>query len=259
MASEGWTIRFRNYYPVDERMEERLQRVCAELDRLPESALTVDQDARVVTIDYAQVRGCFESSREVLRAVRVGQHTVVKPPWVQHAADAGDLVLEIDPGHSFGSGLHETTRLCLGALEKRIVPGSAVVDFGSGSGVLAIAAAKLGAGSVWAVESNPEAAAAAGGNVERNGAAAVVGVLAAEDLSGIAPDVDMVTANVPPDVLFLHLPEIARVLRTGGLLVCSGVTSRQADDLRRHLSDAGFALEEELKEGHWLAFVAVKT
>jgi ribosomal protein L11 methyltransferase len=129
--------------------------------------------------------------------VRAGTRIVVQPPWVARPVGLrpDDIVLDIDPGRAFGSGSHPTTRLVLGALERLVTPGSAVLDVGCGSGVLAVGAARLGAASVVALDVDPEALEATHENVRRN---AVEGVVTVTDLPVGAVDgaFDLVVANI---------------------------------------------------------------
>lgn len=258
MSQPTWTIRFEGYLPVDDRMEERLRRVCAEIDTLPASALHIDEAARLITIDYTQVKGLLEASREIVRTTRVGEHIVVKPPWDECEEQPGDVVIEIDPGTAFGSGLHESTRLCLRALEKYLTPGVIAVDFGTGSGILAIAAAKLGAARVTAIEANPEAVEVARANVMRNGLESVIEVHHALSPAFIGSPVDLVIANITAETITAHLDAIAEALNTGGLLIASGMTILNAPDVERLLPNAGFSMVEKLTDGQWVALMAIK-
>jgi ribosomal protein L11 methyltransferase len=240
MTRDNWTIRFENYHPIDESMEERLQRIIAEIDRIPPSALRVDEENRVVTIDYTQVRDRFESSRQVLRTVRAGKHLVVKPPWEDYEASDSDVVIEIDPGQAFGSGLHQTTSICLEALERYVKYGISVLDFGTGSGILAIAAAKLGASSVIAIDAHPAAVDAARENIRRNGLDSTIEILRADSLSNIRQGVDLIVVNIVAEVIVPQLEEFNRVLKQDCLLICSGLTDRNYKLVESALPDAGF-------------------
>jgi ribosomal protein L11 methyltransferase len=257
MTPEKWTIRIENYHPVDEGMEERLRRVMAEMDRLPESAVHVDEVAGVITIDYSRVKGRSDALKEILHTVRVSERIVIKPPWESYQPAAGEIVLDIDPGASFGSGLHQTTRLCLQALEKYLRQGCSTADLGTGSGILAIAAARLGAARVTAVEVDPEAVEAAKANVERNCVGKVVEVLRGECLDGTASEIDVVTANIVAEIIVDHLHELSLAIKEGGILICSGMTDRNAGDVEKALPGAGFRVIEKLTESHWVALVAL--
>jgi ribosomal protein L11 methyltransferase len=258
MSQPNWTIRFEGYLPVDDRMEERLRRVCAEIDKLPASALHIDEAAHLITIDYTQVKGLIEASREIVRTTRVGEHIVVKPPWDECEAQSGDIILEIDPGTAFGSGLHESTRLCLRALEKHLTPGVTAVDFGTGSGILAIAAAKLGAACVTAIEADESSVETARANVTRNGLEGTIEVHHALSPAFIGSPVDLVIANITAETITAHLDAIAEALNTGGLLIASGMTISNVPGVEESLPDAGFSMVEKLTDGQWVALMAKK-
>jgi ribosomal protein L11 methyltransferase len=254
----GWTVRVKGYLPVDDCVEGRLLRVAQEIDHLPASAIEVDEEAGVITVDYSQVKDLQEKSRQEICTSRVGERLVIKPPWDEYLAMPGDLVVEIDPGTSFGSGLHQSTRLCLRALETRVLPGMSVVDFGTGSGILAVAAARLGASRVTAVDASSEAVEVALDNMQRNGLEAVVEVQEARSLSSITLQVDAVTANITAETIIEHSKSLAEVVKHGGLLIASGMTTRNCQEVERSLSGAGFDIADKLSDGQWVAFVAIR-
>jgi ribosomal protein L11 methyltransferase len=257
METANWTIRFLGYLPVDDRMEERLQRVMQHIDCLPSSALSVDEDSRVITIDYAKVRGWLEESREVVRTVRVGR-LVVKPPWPEFPAEPGDIVIEIDPGTAFGSGMHESTSLCLECLQEYVKPQSWVIDFGTGSGILAIAAAKLGAERVAAIDALPEEVAIARENVRRNGLEDTIAVHEAQVVSVAGFRAKLVTANIVADTIIRESQALSVVLESGGVLIASGITDRQACEVEAALQCAGFGMLHRRTRRNWVALVAAK-
>ncbi len=193
---------------------------------------------------------------------RVGR-LLVQPSWEQ-AADAGpdDLVITLDPGRAFGTGQHETTRLCLDALEGLVRSGDAVLDVGTGSGILALAAARLGASRVDAVDTDPVAVAAARENAGRNGLADRI-----EAREGSLGDAwpwpgaslgryDCVAMNIALVVVTELLPEAAAALRPGGVLVASGFLAEATPDVEEAARAAGLRDVERRVEGEWGAVVA---
>jgi ribosomal protein L11 methyltransferase len=259
MTTNSWTIRVSGYLPIDDRMEDRIERLCAEIESLPASALQIDEEAGVLTIDYAQVRDHLQASRQTIHSVRVGDRMVVKPPWEDCRRSAEDLVLEIDPGAVFGSGLHESTRLCLLALETRLRRGCSVVDFGTGSGILAIAAAKLGAARVTAADADPDAIEVARANVRRNGVEQSVAVIETDSPLSIGLRADMVTANITAKTIMTLRDQLAYIVRDGGLLVASGMTHREDEGVSLSMGEVGFSVIDRLTEGQWVALVLVKS
>lgn len=258
MDSDGWTILVRNYLPVDDRMEDRVRRVMADIDQFPDSALDVDHDKRTITIDCSQAEGWRDSIKDRVGVVHAGRHFVICPPWRTHEPASGEVVLDIDPGVAFGSGLHESTRLCLSILEGAVTPGCSVIDFGAGSGILAIAAAKLGAGRVVAIEGDEESSGVAAVNVKRNGVEGIVRVIWSDRPEAGEIVADIITANITPTVINENLPELVSVLRSGGTIVMSGMTVKNSHEVKDVLPQSGLALKNQVSEGDWVALVAVK-
>jgi len=204
--------------------------------------------------------------REVWRPVAVGRRLLVRPPWAAEAENrraepcapagtGGRLVVEIEPGPAFGYD-HPTTILCLEFLEECIRGGERVADVGTGSGILAIAAARLGAARVLAVDSDPVAVRAARENVARNGVTALVTVCEGYLLDGVRGPFDLVVANLTLEAIGELLPAAAGVLVPGGRLIASGLVRCRRDEVFGALAGGGFGLAGERTAGGWLAFVA---
>jgi ribosomal protein L11 methyltransferase len=186
---------------------------------------------------------------------RVGERTVIVPSWRQadYEPRADDVVLLLDPGMAFGTGLHPTTRLCLRAVEECVRPGMRVLDVGAGSGILAIAAARLGASAVEAVEIEPVAAGVCQQNVERNGVPDVVHVTSGTLSSAPRERYDLILANITIATLLQLHPLLAEHLSTNGVAVLSGVLAERADELLAALLEAGWRHQRTEQEQDWVA------
>lgn len=195
--------------------------------------------------------------RAYYKTTRAGEKIVVKPAWEEYRAAAGEIVIEMDPGQAFGCGTHPTTAMCLKLLEKHLRRGEAVYDVGTGSGILAVAAAMLGASRVVAVDMDPLAVRAANENAERNGVAGLVQVVRGNLLDAAEGPAGLVVANILADVIVALAPSAAKVLNPGGIFISSGIIARRSGDVLAALSAAGFAVEETVAEGEWVAFSAV--
>ena len=158
--------------------------------------------------------------------IRISGRLWIVPSW-HTAPDPDAIVLVLDPGMAFGTGSHPTTRLCLEWLERSVTEGISVLDYGCGSGILAIAAARLGACDVLGVDIDPQAVSAAQGNAERN----EVSARFADSASEIEGQFDIVVANILSNPLKALAPAICSHVRPGGKLALSGILSEQAEDL----------------------------
>jgi ribosomal protein L11 methyltransferase len=201
-----------------------------------------------------------DSWKRYFRPQRIGKRLLVKPSWATCEVAAGDTVIEIDPGMAFGTGQHPTTAMCLRALEERLRPGDAVLDLGAGSGILAIAAAGLGAKRVLALDIDPQAVKAARENAAANGVQGVVEVREGTLPEGAPGErCDMVVANISGLTIERLAPAFAESLREGGTLIVSGFLEDSVDGLSRALEAAGFRMERVDAEGVWRAITAART
>jgi ribosomal protein L11 methyltransferase len=193
------------------------------------------------------------SWREFFGVVETGGRVVVVPSWVEHTPSPGQIVIRLDPGQAFGTGHHETTKLCLGMLDGLVHAGAHVLDVGTGSGILAIAAAKLGAARVDAVDIDPIAAEVASRNCAANGVGERVRVWAGQVTPGEVAAYDVVVANISPEANIGLAPVFERAVRPGGDLLLSGVLEPDVARVREAVEPAGFAHVETHLERDWAA------
>jgi ribosomal protein L11 methyltransferase len=192
--------------------------------------------------------------------LRVGRRLVIRPTWRRHKAVADELVLALDPGMAFGTGLHPTTRLCLAMLEAVADRGDAladarVLDVGCGSGILAIAAIRLGAARAVGVDIDPIAIEATAANAKRNGIARRIRARVGSLPSGESA-VDVVVANLIAGVLVPLAAPLHDELRPGGVLVASGIFVDREAEVRAAFETAGLVVDGRLDEGDWVALEA---
>ena len=202
-----------------------------------------------------------EAWKEHFPVLRVGRRIVIKPTWREHVPSNGDVILDLDPGMAFGTGLHPTTRLCLAAIEdladRGQLDGARALDVGCGSGILAIAAVKLGAAGVLGVDTDPIATEATLANAERNGLAGRIRARDGSLPSGEAVH-DVVLANLIASVLIALGPELAAELREGGTLLASGIFIDREDEVRTAFAASGLGIVGRRDEGEWVALEAVR-
>lgn len=236
----GEPVALRVYLPASELGAVLTQRLREELAGFPEVELTArplyEQDWAV-------------SWREFFGPVEAGRIAIV-PSWVEYEAAPGQLIVRLDPGQAFGTGHHETTRLCLAAMDEAVRPGMHVLDVGAGSGILSIAAAKLGAGRVDAFEIDPIAADVARANCEANGAAECVTVHGSFPGDGVPP-ADLAVANVSARADIELASALAASLKPSGWLIASGFLTGDRDDVLEAFAEHGLTLSSEREEREW--------
>jgi ribosomal protein L11 methyltransferase len=192
--------------------------------------------------------------------LHLGKHIVVKPSWLEYAPAPDDVIVELDPGMAFGTGLHPTTRMCLVFLEDRVTRGSRVLDVGTGSGILSIAAAKLGAGEVLALDLDPVAVDTAGRNVAANHAEYVVRVLRGSLEADTGRNhFDLICINILAEVISDLALALAAVLRPGGVIIASGILDFKSDDVVEALKASGIVVSEKMQEEDWVAIVGARS
>jgi ribosomal protein L11 methyltransferase len=199
---------------------------------------------------------------------QVGRRLIIKPTWEAWEKKADQIILEIDPGSSFGTGQHHTTRLCLELLEKHIKPSMKVLDLGCGSGILMTAALLLGAEQAVGVDVEENAMRTARENLEQNGFSADKYMLYCGDftankelwrrLGGKAGEAHMITANIVADVILAMAPYFAGFLQPEGKLLVSGIIDQRRPEVLDRLKKAGFALLESGRSGEWNALLFTK-
>ncbi|MHB1650988.1 MAG: 50S ribosomal protein L11 methyltransferase [Desulfitobacteriaceae bacterium] len=236
--------------------EDELPRKLEELDRGLKSLL--DRFPRwVVQVKGATVKeeDWATAWKAYYKPVRVGRNFLIKPTWETVDFGPEDVVLELDPGMTFGTGTHPTTNLCLQSLEEIVYPGMEVFDLGTGSGILAIAAAKLGA-SIQAVDLDPVAVRVAQENVDLNKVSSRVRVLKGDLGSVLTGQADLVVANIIADIILTLTGELRRLLRPGGEFIASGIIEARAAEVERELRNAGLEIVQRREEAGWVLFQA---
>jgi ribosomal protein L11 methyltransferase len=209
-----------------------------------------------VTIRAVPDRAWREAWKRHARPVRIGRLTIL-PTWWKDAGVGRRVTVRIDPGMAFGSGEHPTTQLCLAGLDRQVSPGMTVIDVGTGSGILAIAAAWLGAARVLAIDNDPVAVAVARQNVRANRAGGQVTVRLAGTLGRLRPPADLIVANLTAQTLPPVLAAARRCLRPRGRFVASGFGTAKAGEVSAAMRTAGLRPVAVERRRGWCAIHAV--
>lgn len=258
-SQEGLTedqVMIKAYLPQDYRLATRLEEVMLAVEVLKTENLPGCQIE--VKLTQVEEEDWANSWKAFYKPEKVGERILIKPSWENYQAEPNDLVIELDPGMAFGTGTHATTVMCLRRLEQVIKGGEKVYDVGCGSGVLGIAAAKLGAGEVLAVDLDTTAVTVAQSNVSTNGVASVVAVREGNLLDVAQEPADVVVANIIADIIIHVIPDVGKKLKPGGLFISSGIIDDRAEEVLENLQRAGFEAIEQDTMGSWVAYTARK-
>ena len=219
-----------------------------------------DLGSLLMTLEDVQDADWENNWKQYYKPMEIGTRLLVIPRWEE--ADPGDRVpLYLDPGLTFGTGAHATTRLCLTALEDLVRGGERVLDLGCGSGILSVAALRLGAGSALAVDIDDKCRTAARENAALNGIGperleVLVGNLLTDEAVAerIGGGWDLVLANIVADVIIALAPRVRGLLKEGGTFLCSGVIEGRSAEVESALAAGGLELRERREDGGWYAF-----
>lgn len=184
---------------------------------------------------------------------RIGKRIVVTPSWEEYTPSGDDVQMRLDPGMAFGTGTHDTTRLCLELLEEVVTPETRILDVGTGSGILSVGGVLLGAPSALGVDIDPVAVKVANENAEINEVTDKTEFVCGDLTDKVHGKFEIVTANIVADVIIRLLSTVKNYLLKGGVLIVSGIIDTRADEVENACHEAGFTTEKRLEHGGWVA------
>ncbi len=238
------------YYADDDKLTQRLAEIDAQLalieERIGKYRFGNTRFRKMSEQDWAN------EWKQYFHVTHVGKSLVIKPSWEDYAAKEGEHVIEIDPGMAFGTGTHHTTNMMMERLEKVITPDSTVFDVGTGSGILAIASAMLGAKSVKAVDIDAVAVRVAKENVADNGLADAIEVREGDLLHGTEGRADVIIANIIADIIIMLLKDIPQRLAADGVFLASGIIEERMADVEAEAHKQGLVVDAVDHRGGWV-------
>ena len=239
------SVTVKAYLPLDDKMPARLERFRTEVDRIS----IIEKGSCEISCKDVADEDWNENWKQYFHTEKVGQHIVIKPSWEDYTAGSDDIVIELDPGAAFGTGTHPTTSMCIRALEELVRPGMTTFDVGTGSGVLAIAEAKLGAGRVVAKDYDPNAVRIAEENICMNHTEDVIETGVSDLLAGFDGRGDIISANLIADLVIRLFDDVSDYLAPGGVLLASGIIEERIKDVTDKAAEKGFSVDsiDELK------------
>lgn len=241
------------YFAEEDNIEEILAYVNEKLVELKEIGINLGEAK--VEHEKMHEEDWANTWKQYYKPSKVGKKIVVKPIWEEYEKKSGELVVNLDPGMAFGTGTHETTRMCIQALERYVKEESTVFDVGCGSGILAIAAAKLGSKLAVGVDLDPVAVESSMENVGHNNLNNIE-ILHGNLVEVIDGKADIVVANILAEIICILTDDVKRVMKDGGVFITSGIIHDRVEMVCEKLESTGFEVIEKNKDGEWNCIVA---
>ena len=253
-AEDTSIVTVKAYLPVDEDLDDKLRTFELRIKDF-KSMTDDDMEKGPCTISWNTVRDedWADNWKAYFHPEKVGGMLVIKPTWEDYEASPDDIVIELDPGSAFGTGTHPTTAMCLRELETLVKGGMRIFDVGTGSGVLSIAAAKLGATDVTAMDYDKVAVDVAAENIRQNGVEDVVKTGVSDILKSFDGKADLIVANIIADIIIMLFDELDEHLAEGGRLLASGIISERLADVTEACLAHGFVVDKVTEEKGWVA------
>nr|WP_218958285.1 50S ribosomal protein L11 methyltransferase [Heyndrickxia oleronia] len=243
------------YIAVNSFLGETIEEIKQSINNLTE--LNIDIGHNDVSISEVNEEEWATAWKKYYNPVKISEKFTIVPTWEEYEPVSSDeLIIELDPGMAFGTGTHPTTVMCIQALERTVKQADSVIDVGTGSGVLSIAAAMLGAGKVTALDLDEVAVQSARLNVKLNKVQSVVTVSKNDLLQGMDGQVDVVVSNILAEVIMSFTDDVAKAVKMGGYFIASGIIQQKKDQVKDAMIASGFTIEETIIMEDWVAFIA---
>ncbi|WP_019119954.1 50S ribosomal protein L11 methyltransferase [Brevibacillus massiliensis] len=246
----------KGYLPVNSYLGETVEEIKNQLNQLLLYGL--DLGKGTVTLTEIHEDEWASAWKKYYKPIKVSERIAITPIWEEYSPEGDELVIEMDPGMAFGTGTHPTTVLCIRSLEKYLQTGDRVYDVGTGTGILSIAAAKLGASRVLAFDLDEVAVRSAQENVKINKVGGIVTVKQNNLLDNVSEPAELVVANILAEVIIRCTDDVAGVLTPNGTFIASGIISAREADVKRQLEQTGLEVIETIYMDDWVAIIAKK-
>lgn len=247
-------VLIKTYIPEERNVLELVETIKAKIFLLPSYGLDIGEGA--VSLSNVNESDWANEWKKYYKPTKIGKKIVVKPTWEDYEKQEGDLIIELDPGMAFGTGTHETTSMCIRELEKYVDERKRVFDIGCGSGILAIAAAKLGAKEVVAGDLDEVAVKVSKENCELNNVSDKVIVKHGSLFEVVEGNADVIVANIIADIIKILANDVSKFLSKDGVFISSGIIHAKIDEVVEALEKNGFEIVEIVKLGEWSAIVS---
>ncbi len=242
------------YFPEGEDLIDKIELIKQNVELIPQYNL--DKGLGEVTTSEVYEKDWAEAWKKYYKPKKIGDRIVVKPSWEEYDKEDNDIILELDPGMAFGTGTHETTILCIRQLEKYIKSGQTVFDVGCGSGILSIAAAKLGAEKVISVDFDELAIKVTNENARINHVENILDIRHGNLLDVVNETSDIIVANIIAEIIVVLTKDIPKFLKKGGVFITSGIIHEKIDMVKTAMIAEGLEIIDTIILGEWASVVA---
>ncbi len=254
-GSDSHSVVISAYFPPDDMIGERISKATRLLEDMREMGMNVG--AGRISVQRLDESEWSEPWKEFFKPLPIGERILVYPSWEDvNERQSRDILIQIDPQMAFGTGRHSTTMLCLKLLEDTLEGGERVADVGTGSGILAIAAIKLGAREVIAIDVDEKAIPIARENARLNGLGDRVHVICGELLNPVDERYDVIVSNIASKAILSMIPDFGRYLNSGGKLILSGILDREVSDVQNELENNSLTVLGTHFHEEWAAVLA---
>ena len=237
------------YLPVNGELEGRIQTLRQEIKALESRG--VNTAPAVLTTAELQDEDWSDTWKQYFHTEKPGERVVIKPTWEEYVPKGDEVVIELDPGAAFGTGTHATTSMCIRQLEKLVKPGMTVFDVGTGSGILSIISAKLGATNIQAVDYDDSVLKIVEENLEQNNVQDIISVAQSDLMQNVHGKAELVIANIIADIIICLFDQLDEHLEQGGTLLTSGIIEDRIEDVLAAAEKHGYGVVEQLENKGW--------
>lgn len=249
IAKETEVVVEKAYLPVNGELEGRIQTLRQEIKALESRGVNTAPD--VLTTAELQDEDWSDTWKQYFHTEKPGERVVIKPTWEEYAPQGDEVVIELDPGAAFGTGTHATTSMCIRQLEKLVKPGMTVFDVGTGSGILSIISAKLGAKNIQAVDYDDSVLKIVEENLEQNNVEDIISVAQSDLMQNVHGKAELVIANIIADIIIRLFDQLDEHLEQGGTLLTSGIIEDRIEDVLASAEKHGYGVVERLENKGW--------
>ena len=249
IAKETEVVVEKAYLPVNGELEGRIQTLRQEIKALENRG--VNTAPAVLTTAELQDEDWSDTWKQYFHTEKPGERVVIKPTWEVYAPQGDEVVIELDPGAAFGTGTHATTSMCIRQLEKLVKPGMTVFDVGTGSGILSIISAKLGAKNIQAVDYDDSVLKIVEENLEQNNVQDIISVAQSDLMQNVHGKAELVIANIIADIIIRLFDQLDEHLEQGGTLLTSGIIEDRIEDVLAAAEKHSYGVVERLENKGW--------